>query len=440
MNSFSSRNNWVITIALVLPVIAWFYLGLFATMLLWYPAGVSTEVWREHLIHFSVIYCFWVIIFYSYRLFDKETLRRSQTFLARLMAVAMICFLATAIYFYFQPALLITPRRFLVSHILITFLGVFLWLALIRWATNHSTKYLVFAHRSVKDLHGLSELITKYDFLGLQYNGSADDYLRDNVDPKSLEGSLLIVSSKTEFDPSDAKQLFVYRNYGVVFLEFSVLYEQLTRTIHLDSLSDWWFVQSISYQKHHFYGIAKRVIDIGLAIVLGTIFIITFPIIALLIWLTSKGSIFFSQERVGQNRKTFKLYKYRTMTVDSSSDTWSHSGQTITGIGKFLRLTRLDELPQVINILKGDMSFVGPRPEQTRISEQLREQIPYYDERHIVKPGLTGWAQLHVYASSVEETRQKLQYDLYYIKHRSLLFDLEIILKTLYNTITLSGK
>jgi lipopolysaccharide/colanic/teichoic acid biosynthesis glycosyltransferase len=153
--------------------------------------------------------------------------------------------------------------------------------------------------------------------------------------------------------------------------------------------------------------------------------------------LSSPGPVLFSQPRVGKYGTIFTVYKYRTMKIDGAHDTWTGTDDPrITRVGKILRRLRLDELPQSINLLQGNMSLVGPRPEQPHIVEAMRQEIPFYDERHLVKPGLTGWGQLNVYARTVEETRTKLQHDLYYIKHRSFGFDLEIIAKTVYHVVT----
>jgi lipopolysaccharide/colanic/teichoic acid biosynthesis glycosyltransferase len=159
--------------------------------------------------------------------------------------------------------------------------------------------------------------------------------------------------------------------------------------------------------------------------------------IALLIKLTSKGPVLFTQERVGQYGRTFLIYKFRTMRKQGNSgSTWTaEQDARITPVGKWLRLLRLDELPQGFNIVRGDMSLVGPRPEQRSIVLGLESKIPFYNERHMVRPGLTGWSQLHVYAASIEETKLKLEYDLYYIKYKSFLFDMEILLKTAYSVL-----
>jgi lipopolysaccharide/colanic/teichoic acid biosynthesis glycosyltransferase len=158
--------------------------------------------------------------------------------------------------------------------------------------------------------------------------------------------------------------------------------------------------------------------------------------------LSSKGPILFIQQRVGKNGKIFKVYKYRTMKTDTAANTWtSVNDPRVTFVGKFLRKSRIDEWPQFVNLLIGNMSLVGPRPEQPNIVEDLRKIIPFYDERHLVKPGITGWAQINnIYAGSEEETKLKLQFDLYYVKHKSVFFDLEIILKTIYYIFTWQGR
>jgi lipopolysaccharide/colanic/teichoic acid biosynthesis glycosyltransferase len=147
--------------------------------------------------------------------------------------------------------------------------------------------------------------------------------------------------------------------------------------------------------------------------------------------------VFYRQERVGEKGKAFPLFKFRTMRTDAEAATgpvWATHGidPRITGVGKYLRKFRLDELPQLINVLRGEMSFVGPRPERPHFVDTLSKIIPYYDERHSVKPGITGWAQIKFgYGSTIEDAEEKLQFDLYYIKHMSLVFDIGILLDTM---------
>lgn len=179
----------------------------------------------------------------------------------------------------------------------------------------------------------------------------------------------------------------------------------------------------------------KRILDIIASAFLLLLLTPLMIIIVLLLLMDSPGPAIYRQTRVGEGKRVFTLYKFRSMRVDAENQgpQWaSVSDSRITRFGKFLRVTRLDELPQLWNVLHGDMSFIGPRPERPEFTEMLERQIPYYDSRHLVKPGITGWAQvLYPYGASVNDAREKLQYDLYYIKHYSLLLDIAIVFKTI---------
>jgi exopolysaccharide biosynthesis polyprenyl glycosylphosphotransferase len=180
---------------------------------------------------------------------------------------------------------------------------------------------------------------------------------------------------------------------------------------------------------------AKRGFDI---LASGLLLLFTFPILlvaAIGIRLTSKGPIFYRQERVGFGGKSFMLLKFRSMRIDAEADgspQWAQKNDPrVTPVGRFIRMTRIDEIPQIFNVLRGDMSFVGPRPERPFFVKSLEEEIRFYAERHAVKPGITGWAQLNYpYGATTEDARRKLQYDLYYIKNYSLFLDLLILLQT----------
>lgn len=188
------------------------------------------------------------------------------------------------------------------------------------------------------------------------------------------------------------------------------------------------------------YSLVKRIMDITLIVVTFPITLPIMAITAIAIRLESEGGAMFIQNRVGQGGKEFKIYKFRSMCKDSEKDgaQFASSGDMrVTRIGKFIRKTRIDELPQFFNVLKGDMSLIGPRPEQKAFVDKFEEQIPFYNYRHIVKPGISGWAQVvHGYAADVDDTRIKLEYDLYYIKNFSLWLDILIIFKTLKTMVT----
>ena len=233
-------------------------------------------------------------------------------------------------------------------------------------------------------------------------------------------------------------------NQGVSFDHLASVYEQYTGKIAVENLRPSWLIFSEGFRRHVWQETAKRCFDVVLAVV-GLV--LALPLMALtagaLKWL-SPGPVLYSQRRVGKNGAPFTIYKFRSMRVDAEAGTgavWATVGDPrVTPVGRFLRRTRLDELPQLWNVLRGDMSFVGPRPERPEFISELTQEIPYYGQRHAVRPGLTGWAQIrHRYGASVDDSLEKLQYDLFYIKHLSIAFDLFIMLETVKTVLTRQG-
>jgi exopolysaccharide biosynthesis polyprenyl glycosylphosphotransferase len=217
--------------------------------------------------------------------------------------------------------------------------------------------------------------------------------------------------------------------------EETTFYEKISGKVLLENLRPSWIIFSRGFAITPLLGGLKRLADILLVSISLPLTALLMPVIAMLIKLDSRGSVFFTQQRVGQNGKLFTLVKFRSMRADAEVDTGpvfaGENDSRITRVGKLLRKTHLDELPQLLNVLRGDMSFVGPRPERPFFVDQLEKEIPYYTQRLSVKPGITGWAQVNYhYASTTEDAIEKLQLELYYIKNMSLLLDLFIILKT----------
>jgi exopolysaccharide biosynthesis polyprenyl glycosylphosphotransferase len=223
------------------------------------------------------------------------------------------------------------------------------------------------------------------------------------------------------------------------------VYEEYTGKIALENLRPSWLVFSTGFRTTRALMLAKRAFDL-VAAVAGLI--LASPLLllsAIIVKLESpRDPVLYHQERVGLNGKTFTIHKLRTMRSDAEAGTgpvWSGANDTrVTAAGRFMRKTRLDEIPQLWNVLRGDMSLVGPRPERPAFVEQLTRQIPFYGQRHVVKPGVTGWAQVrYSYGASVEDAMQKMQYDLYYVKHLSLGFDLLIVLETIKTVLLRRG-
>ena len=245
-------------------------------------------------------------------------------------------------------------------------------------------------------------------------------------------------------DPKLVDILLQYKLSGLQFYNYLEFYEMYENKLPVSHLSSKWFLENSGFEIYYnnFNLRAKRLLDLIFAIIIG---ICTLPLMimaAIIVKIESKGPIFFVQERIGEGNKKFNIVKFRSMTTDAEKNgpQWaSKNDNRVTRWGKIMRATRIDELPQLWNVLKGEMSFVGPRPEREYFIKQLEKEIPYYNLRHTVKPGLTGWAQvMYPYGASIEDAYRKLQYDLYYIKHHDVIFDIKVLLKTI--TIVVFGK
>ena len=245
-------------------------------------------------------------------------------------------------------------------------------------------------------------------------------------------------------DSKFVDKLLQYKLAGLQYYNYLEFYEAYENKLPISHLSPKWFLENTGFEIYHnnFNLKAKRLLDLLFAFLIGVCVAPIMVVAAIIVKLESRGPIFFIQERIGEGNKKFNIVKFRSMTTDAEKDgpKWATKNDNrVTKFGKIMRLTRIDELPQLWNVLRGEMSFVGPRPEREFFIEQLEKEIPYYNLRHTVKPGLTGWAQvMYPYGASVEDAYRKLQYDLYYIKHHDILFDLKVLLKTV--TIVIFGK
>ncbi len=247
----------------------------------------------------------------------------------------------------------------------------------------------------------------------------------------------IIVLSHSRLDDNLARKVMAYRFQGITVLSLSEFFEQYWSRVPVLHLRTGWFVESAGFQwVHDEIGLRfQRILDIVISVIGLVIGAPILVLIALLIKLGSSGSALFIQTRVGLHGKPFKLVKFRTMVMEAEQDgpQWAEKDDPrVTRLGRFLRSSRIDELPQLWNILKGEMSLIGPRPERPEFIKELETKIPFYDLRHLVVPGVTGWAQvMYPYGASVEDSRKKLEYDLYYIKNHSIQLDFAILIKTL---------
>jgi exopolysaccharide biosynthesis polyprenyl glycosylphosphotransferase len=279
---------------------------------------------------------------------------------------------------------------------------------------------------------------------GLQVLGSSRD-LPSIVEQQRI--SEIIVAITGEMRGETFQTLLDLQEQGIEVTRMPTVYEELLGRVPVQHLESDWLIRSFVDEARvsSFYEMGKRLLDLIGGLLGMVIFLILWPFVALAIYLESGRPILFAQQRAGRGGKPFTMYKFRTMVPDAEADGQprlaSENDPRVTRVGAFLRRTRLDEFPQFYNILRGEMSLVGPRAERPELVARFQKQIPFYRARLLVKPGLTGWAQINYgYASTVEETRVKLEYDLYYIKHRSMLMDLVILLRTVGTIFGLRGR
>ena len=257
----------------------------------------------------------------------------------------------------------------------------------------------------------------------------------------------LVIAINGEIQGSTFQAILDAQEKGVEVTRMPILYEEMTGRVPVHHLESDWIIRSFVDGLHvsGFYELAKRILDIVGATVGLLIFAITSPFLSLAVLADTGFPVFYSQPRLGRGGLIFKIYKFRTMRQDAEADgeakTTLENDPRVTRVGGFLRRTRLDELPQFWNVLRGEMSLVGPRAERPELVAEYQKQVPFYRARLLVKPGLTGWAQINYgYVASVTETAVKIEYDLYYIKHRTLGMDFQIILRTIGTVLRRTGR
>jgi exopolysaccharide biosynthesis polyprenyl glycosylphosphotransferase len=435
--SFLSRIRFWI---LILGDIVVLYLSLILMLAIRYPNDFYNQFINNHLYPFSIVFIVWLILFYIIGLYDPIKLRNNKEFIKTLISALIINGILSIVIFYLIPSFRITPRANLFGFLIILFILEFIWR---RFYNNlfsiQEGFYKIVIIGNSKQEAEVKEAIIKNPQLGFEIKEQIEDLnsqeierlyqivLKNNI-------NLIVIPRHLKANKEASSVLYNLLEDGIEIWDIPKLYEEIFQKLPLEEIEETWFLENLQNQKR-FYDNLKRGTEAVLAII---IFIVLLPLeilIAILIKLTSKGKIIYKQKRVGELGEIFNLYKFRTMREDAEIDgpKWSQKNDTrVTGIGKILRASHLDELPQLVNIIKGNLSFVGPRPERPEFVAELEKHIPYYNLRHLIKPGLTGWAQINYrYGSSQEDSREKLRYDLYYLKNRSIFLDLLILIKTL---------
>ncbi|RJQ35646.1 exopolysaccharide biosynthesis polyprenyl glycosylphosphotransferase [Candidatus Parcubacteria bacterium] len=444
-------------VVLFLGDIILLYGSLALTLLVRY-GYLDMKLWQEHLAPFSLVFAVWVLVFFINRLYEIRRMKKDFEFYGQLIQNLVINALLAVLIFYTIVGRFsdIRPQTILLILLLIFTALFLLWRKIFYTVISGKAlqNNLAIIGISPESLLLAEEIITQPELsyklqliVNPDYSEIPEKFQIVNIskDLSDLKNTLIknkintvVAVSNPRYSPEVARYLFESINLKIQYFNLTDFYEKITGKIPTTALERNWFLENISQKNNQFFVIAKRLIDIFFASLFGLISLILLPIIALLIKIESKGPLIYKQERVGLANKIFTVYKFRSMVSNAEKDgaQWAQKNDArITKIGKLMRKTRLDEIPQFWNIIIGNMSFVGPRPERPEFVEQLIKEVPYYNERHLVKPGLSGWAQINYpYGASVEDAKQKLQYDLFYIKNQSIALDVSIILKTI-NTI-----
>lgn len=446
---------------LIIGDIFFFVAALWLTLLVRYLTLPSYDLFVSHLGPFLILSTVWLFIFYIAGLYDKQTLFLKSLLFTRILNTLVANGIVAAVLFLIIP-FGIAPKTNLVIYLCVS-------VVLFTWWRMSLYKYIApkVHHRAILLADGAEaiELVDEinnndrytYSFVRIIDEATAaasPDFEKKLLQLIEREKISIIVANPNGISSTAVlPKLFdlAFSRFTVTFLDFNKVYEDTFDRIPLSALRYDWFITHVSQSKSLVYDVVKRLIDIVGSLILGTLLLIALPFIYLALRLEGPGDLFISQERIGQFNKPVKIYKIRTMTENrSASATWAVEdavqGNVVTKVGAVLRKLSIDEVPQVLAIIRGEMSLIGPRNDIKGLWERCAAEIPYYNIRNFVKPGVTGWAQTHqhymgtnISPQSMEETKIRLSYDLYYVKNRSVLLDVTIALRTLKTLLSRFG-
>ncbi len=438
------------TLVLFAGDVFFFAVALWLTLFVRFMQIPPRDILVSHLIPFSFLFVVWVISFFIVGLYGKNTLLFKSRLPSLILRTQIINSGIAVLFFYFIPYLSITPKVTLFLYLVFSFTLILIWrtrLSVFLGFRKKQNALLIGEGREMKELFEEVNHNRRYalSFVSVVDLSKADEpgFEEDFLKTLSARNFSVIVA-----DMANKKMEMIFPHlYNLIFsnvrfAEMHTLYEDIFDRVPLSLLHYRWFLQNVSVSSHLAYDALKRVMDIVISLPLGLISFLLYPFVWLAIKINDGGPVFIVQERVGKDNKIIKILKFRSMKA-SDSGVWVKEGDTrITRVGRFLRSSRVDELPQLLSVIKGDMSLVGPRPDIYDLGMKLSKEIPYYTIRNIIKPGLSGWAQIKQEnpPQSLEETKLRLAYDFYYIKHRSFLLDFKIALQTIAILLSRAGK
>ncbi len=440
---------------LFLGDIALFYAALWLAYFLRFSEIPGGTLFKQHLLAFSLLFVFWIAVFFILGLYNKKVFFFHGRLKEVLLKAHLINSIISFIYFYTVPFFGINPKTTLVLYLVISFALILFWrvsLSNFIFLKKRESVILVGEGEEMKEL---KNEVNSNDRYGLFFdtifdlNSTSAEELKNRllqaVNEKGI--STIVIDFRNIKSSPALVSLHDLTLHKVRFLDINDVYEDVFDRVPLFLIGHNWFAENVSSYTESTYNLLKRLMDIILGVVLGIFTLLITPFVALAIKLDDGGKVFTKQERVGQNNHRFYVFKFRTLERIEEGVWHKESKNNPTRVGRVLRVTSIDELPQILNILKGELSFIGPRSDLASLEERLRESLPYYSMRYIVRPGISGWAQVnqqyapgHINPQTIDENKVRLAYDLYYVKNRSLMLDLVIALRTIQTLLSRTGK
>jgi lipopolysaccharide/colanic/teichoic acid biosynthesis glycosyltransferase len=421
------------------------FVSLYIALWIRYQNPLTLVEFLFFVIPFTLVIAVSVAIFYSYGLYDKPTLRLIRELNKRIFTSQVLVIVSATALFYSLPVLGIAPKTILLLYILISSIFMSVWRRYAFSLVLHYRKQKSIIIGSGEAFRSLVDELSRNPHIGITLLSVIDV---DTYDIKKLTGVLattqpnsIIIDMRDERIKPFFDSIYQEMFRGAVVLDIIDVYEDVFDMVPLEIINQDWIFRSINVSRR--YDGLKRFIDVlfaAPAFIFSVIFI--YPFVFLAIKLEDRGPIFYSQLRVGRHGKQFLVYKIRSMENLPSNEL--NEKKKVTKVGSFLRKSRIDELPQLWNVLRGDVSLVGPRPEVPALVKEYAHNVPFYNVRHIVRPGLSGWAQTQQHEApkfgvDIKQTKTKLAYDMYYLEHSNLMTDLAIMLRTIKVLVSKSG-
>lgn len=425
-------------------------LSLYIALSLRYLSAPSASQLTTHFQAFGWLFVVWVGVFFIAGLYDRQNIVFPKALPRRIFQAQIINILIAIVFFYTIPFFAITPKTNLFIYLVVSFGLVVLWrnLAVRVLASRMQTPFILVSGSEVGDK--LANRVNDQGYYGLTCIGHfnpenfKEDELQDRLSSlvHNRNVSFIVLDTHDQSVQSALPELYNLLYADVQFFDLDAVYEEIFERVPLSLLEHRWFIKHVSSFPHAAYDFLKRGMDIAISLLVGLPSLLLYPFVATAIKIEDGGPIFVFQERIGENGKHIKIAKFRSMSVDDDGKWVEENDDRITTVGAILRKSRIDELPQLWSVLQGDLSLIGPRPDIVNLGEELHEKIPFYAVRTLVRPGLSGWAQIKQSTppQSVSETKKRLTYDIYYIKNRSFMLDVKIALRTIQILLSRTGK